>query len=172
MSNVIAGKYETVTVPRFRDVLVRYQVKDITLAILGLENQERIHYAMPLRSYLYDGLSYQKQCDAIMRKHRKKRDLFELFRILHEQSCTIKERQEKAIQYGNQQQIDSEVAEAVVAASSNLRELKALNKEKGGNDMCEVFESIFNEGKEEGIQQGKLEGKQEGLLGTRPTSLM
>ncbi|MCH5252946.1 MAG: hypothetical protein J1F22_08230 [Lachnospiraceae bacterium] len=110
-----------------------------------------------------------------MRKHRKNRDLFELFRILYEQSHTIKERQERAIQYGNRHQVDGEVI-AAVTTSSRLPELKNTNSEKGGNDMCEVFESIFNEGKEEGmrkgVQQGKLEGKQEGLLEGRREGLL
>ncbi len=34
---------------------------DINLAILGIENQDRIHYAMPLRIMEYDTLSYMKQ---------------------------------------------------------------------------------------------------------------
>lgn len=31
------------------------------LAILAVENQERIHYAMPVRTMIYDGLSYAGQ---------------------------------------------------------------------------------------------------------------
>ena len=47
----------------------------IGLAILGIENQDKVHYAMPLRKLLYDGLSYQKQCDRIAREHKEKKDL-------------------------------------------------------------------------------------------------
>lgn len=47
-----------------RDVvkIVKHSQKhDINLAILGIENQDRIHYAMPLRVMEYDTLSYMKQ---------------------------------------------------------------------------------------------------------------
>ena len=47
-----------------RDVLkiVKHSQKHgINLAILGIENQDRIHYAMPLRVMEYDTLSYMRQ---------------------------------------------------------------------------------------------------------------
>lgn len=75
VSNLIGKRKEAITISRFRDIIMSYQTHGITLAILGLENQEQIHYAMPLRNYLYDGLSYQRQCDEICRQHREKREL-------------------------------------------------------------------------------------------------
>jgi hypothetical protein len=30
--------------------------------LLGIENQDKIHYAMPLRTMVYDAMGYVKQC--------------------------------------------------------------------------------------------------------------
>ena len=43
--------------------------------IWGLENQERIHYAMPLRNMLNDTLVYLKEYNEIAEKHRKEKDV-------------------------------------------------------------------------------------------------
>ncbi len=43
-------------------------------AILGIENQSEVHYAMPVRNLLYDALTYQKQVRDIADKHRANRD--------------------------------------------------------------------------------------------------
>ena len=73
VSNIVFGKNGANSVTRLRDVLAKYQVNDVTLAILGVENQKEVHYAMPLRSLLYDGLTYQKQYDEIAKKNKRKK---------------------------------------------------------------------------------------------------
>lgn len=40
------------------------------LALLGCENQAKIHYAMPVRNMLYDGLSYVEQMRQIWELHK------------------------------------------------------------------------------------------------------
>lgn len=45
---------------RYRDVLMKWK-DGISLVVLAIESQEKIHYAMPVRSMLYDGLSYTEQ---------------------------------------------------------------------------------------------------------------
>lgn len=45
---------------RYRDIVMRWK-KGATLAILACEDQEKVHYAMPVRMLLYDGLSYTEQ---------------------------------------------------------------------------------------------------------------
>ena len=42
----------------------------VELAMLGLENQERIHYAMPMRLMGYDYGAYKKQYDSNARKYK------------------------------------------------------------------------------------------------------
>lgn len=58
------------TVQRVFDV-VKKVAYGIEFVILGLENQEDVHYAMPLRHMLGDALSYLKEYNEIMAKNRK-----------------------------------------------------------------------------------------------------
>jgi hypothetical protein len=46
----------------------------VALTILGIENQSRVHYAMPLRNRLYDDLDYLRECRALTGKHRAAAD--------------------------------------------------------------------------------------------------
>lgn len=60
-------------VRKYLDVSKMYE--DVELTILGIENQGRIHYAMPLRTRLYDDLDYLKECRSLAGLHRELRDL-------------------------------------------------------------------------------------------------
>ncbi len=55
------------TEQRFRDLVMRWK-GEAELAVLALENQEKIHYAMPVRGMLYDALSYTDQMRLIWGK--------------------------------------------------------------------------------------------------------
>ncbi len=59
---------------KYRDVLRIYDDQMIFL-ILGIENQNEVHYAMPLRQMLYDVLKYENQRVRMERDHREKKDL-------------------------------------------------------------------------------------------------
>ena len=48
------------TEQRYRDLVMRWKGKT-ELAVLALENQGKIHYAMPVRGMLYDALAYTDQ---------------------------------------------------------------------------------------------------------------
>ncbi len=54
-------------VQRFRDITMRWKQKT-DVAILACESQENIHYAMPVRTMLYDSLSYVEQIKQIWKK--------------------------------------------------------------------------------------------------------
>lgn len=54
---------------RYRDIVMRWK-KEIEFVILACENQERIHYAMPVRNMLYDGISYTEQIEELWKVHR------------------------------------------------------------------------------------------------------
>ncbi|MFQ9807511.1 MAG: hypothetical protein ACLR07_14480 [Christensenellales bacterium] len=41
-----------------------------TYLVLGIENQSRVHYAMPIRNMLYDVLQYEKQVRELAAKHQ------------------------------------------------------------------------------------------------------
>lgn len=45
---------------RYRDITMRWKGK-MDLMLLACENQNKIHYAMPVRTMIYDGLSYVQQ---------------------------------------------------------------------------------------------------------------
>ncbi|SHJ32131.1 Rpn family recombination-promoting nuclease/putative transposase [Hespellia stercorisuis] len=59
---------------RVRDLKKKYKNQAIFL-IIGVENQENIHYAMALRGLIYDTLSYQEQLRGIQKHHEEEKDL-------------------------------------------------------------------------------------------------
>ena len=70
VSNVIkSGKYEE-SLTRTRD-LVKKAAHGTDFVILGIENQRKIHYGMPLRVMIYDALSYLKECQEIAGEHKE-----------------------------------------------------------------------------------------------------
>ncbi len=59
-------------VEKIRDILKECVIKTTDQAvylILGIENQSQLHYAMPVRKFLYDALSYTKQVEEISKKN-------------------------------------------------------------------------------------------------------
>lgn len=61
-----------IIVQRFRDLKMKtYQ--DMKLIVLAEETQNAIHYAMPVRSMLYDALDYMEQVKLIEDKNRKEK---------------------------------------------------------------------------------------------------
>ena len=62
---------------RYRDVIKSAALmtdEKRTYVILGIENQDKIHYAMPVKSCIYDALQYVKQVKAAADKHRRDGD--------------------------------------------------------------------------------------------------
>ena len=72
VSSVLQLGSHTETVQKILDV-VKKSVSGIDLAILGLENQQHIHYGMPLRIMLGDALAYLKEYQGITKKNRAER---------------------------------------------------------------------------------------------------
>lgn len=62
---------------RYRDLLRKCVIKRsgrTFFLLIGLENQEEIHYALPVRHMLYDALNYAGQVQRIAKAHRKNKD--------------------------------------------------------------------------------------------------
>ena len=57
-------------IQRYRDVAMRWNNK-AEFTVLAIENQERIHYAMPVRTMIYDGLSYAEQIEEAWKDEEK-----------------------------------------------------------------------------------------------------
>ena len=71
LSTLVAGE-------RRRDVFKGWQAMrggDVTYALLGLESQARVHYAMPARCMLYDALGYMHQVEERSRSLRARRGI-------------------------------------------------------------------------------------------------
>ena len=47
----------------------------VNFALIGIEDQQEIHYAMPLKVWKYDFLGYEEQLRKIKKMHRRKQDL-------------------------------------------------------------------------------------------------
>lgn len=63
---------------KMRDVLKLCTIKHskiATFVLLGIEGQANIHYAMPVRDYLYDALNYASQVEDIRKAHVEAKDL-------------------------------------------------------------------------------------------------
>ena len=61
-------------IQKYRDS-VRKVVLGLGFAIIGLENQDRVHHAMPIRIMLEDAAGYDKQMRRIQKHHRNRKDL-------------------------------------------------------------------------------------------------
>lgn len=61
------------TVKRIVDV-VKKSAYGVDFVILGIENQSKIHYAMPLRHMISDAFSYLKEYNEIAKKYKKEKN--------------------------------------------------------------------------------------------------
>ena len=72
-STVLKHRKDAESIKASRDVIKickRSTMYGVQLVLLGLEAQEHVHYAMPLRVMGYDYASYKKQYDGNARKYR------------------------------------------------------------------------------------------------------
>lgn len=65
---------EKTGIDKFRDV-VKKSMYGANFALIGIENQCNIHYAMPVRVMGYDFLTYDSQLKKIKKIHKRKKDL-------------------------------------------------------------------------------------------------
>ena len=73
VSSIIKFNDHIETVQRILDV-VRKTAYGVDFIIWGLENQGKIHYAMPLRHMIGDSLIYLKEYQGIAAKNRKEKE--------------------------------------------------------------------------------------------------
>ena len=69
-TDILVGdkKGRTKAIGRRRDIVKRWK-GGADLAILACESQNKVHYAMPVRCMLYDGLTYADQIRELWRQH-------------------------------------------------------------------------------------------------------
>ena len=75
VSATIHSKSYNESITRNRDV-VKKMSDGIEFNILGLEIQDKTHYAMPLRTMTYDALGYIKEYNDIKKHHKLNKDSF------------------------------------------------------------------------------------------------
>lgn len=72
-SNKTGKTTKSLAVKKYRDILkkaVLMKSDKVYYLFLGIENQTDIHYAMPVRNMLYDGLLYNQQIETIAKYNR------------------------------------------------------------------------------------------------------
>ena len=79
LSEVVGNSWEQAKLTRYRDVFKAYRDKNAAYILLGVENQMAVHYAMPLRSMIYDAMSLlarqrQKSAEHIALKDLRQSD--------------------------------------------------------------------------------------------------
>ena len=52
---------------KYRD-LIRKVAFGVNFAVIGIENQEEVHYLMPIRVMSYDAAEYERQASVIKKK--------------------------------------------------------------------------------------------------------
>ena len=75
VSATIHSKSYNESITRNRDV-VKKMSDGVEFNILGLETQDKTHYAMPLRTMTYDALGYIKEYNDIKKHHKLNKDSF------------------------------------------------------------------------------------------------
>lgn len=74
----VYGKDKKVSIKeRYRDLLrgcLIRQSEQAVYMLLGLENQDEVHYAMPVRQMLYDAMNYTGQASKVAKRHRARKD--------------------------------------------------------------------------------------------------
>lgn len=74
VSSSIRMKEKVITEERMRDIVKKTSF-GIDWMIIGIENQMKTHYGMPLRTMMYDGLNYVKQCEKTRKENKKNKRL-------------------------------------------------------------------------------------------------
>ena len=72
MSGIIRFREHEESLVRVRDV-VKKMAFGVEFVVLGIESQQKIHYAMPLRTMLYDGMGYLKEYREITQSMKKEK---------------------------------------------------------------------------------------------------
>lgn len=60
--------------PQYRDV-IRKAAFGVNFMVIGIENQEEVHYLMPLRCMSYDASEYERQAAVVGRQVRRRKDI-------------------------------------------------------------------------------------------------
>ncbi len=68
------GDGKETVIERYRDIMMTSD-DGTRIVILACENQDEIHYGMPVRGMLYDAVSYAEQIRSLQKVHREEKNL-------------------------------------------------------------------------------------------------
>ncbi len=108
--------------------------------ILGLENQSKIHYAMPLRHMIGDAFSYLKEYKELEAKNKKYKN--------------YKTKHEFLSKFQKTDRLHPIVTICIYYGEDSLK----LEQEGVELNMCKILEELEERGREKGRIEGRVEG--------------
>lgn len=138
-TTVVENKKMMKSMQMTRDVvkLCKHSNKhNVEFVLLGMESQEHIHYAMPMRVMGYDYIAYKKQYDANAKNYKEASSVTEDEYL------------------SRMRKVDKSVV-ITAAGAANCKIDYSQIEAKGEVDMCTVFEETWQDGLNEGLEQGE-----------------
>ena len=153
------------TVQKILDV-VKKTAYGVDFVLWGLENQAKIHYAMPLRHMVGDAFSYMKEYDEIAAVNKKNGDFHSADEFLSgfKKTDRLHPVISLCVYYGESEWDGPFSLKDMLEIPEKIESQKlidhALESEQKGRqiNMCNALEEL----RQEGIEEGRLEGRQEG----------
>ena len=153
--------------------LILYTLKilySFIYVVLGIENQNKVHYAMAVKNMLYDALQYAKQVEEAKRSYRDRSktksvklnsEEFDKFKTdLGSIMQFIKHQSDKDGSWIKGKSRFEHVEKEAVELINLITGSKIIGDEKEEVvDMCRAWENSINNAKNEGVREGKIEGK-------------
>ena len=165
------------TVQKILDV-VKKTAYGVDFVLWGLENQAKIHYAMPLRHMVGDAFSYMKEYDEIAAVNKKNGEFHSADEFLSgfKKTDRLHPVISLCVYYGESEWDGPFSLKDMLEIPEKIESQKLINhalelEQRGGKiNMCNALEELRQEGVEEGRQEGRQEGRWEGILeGIRAT---
>lgn len=174
LSSVLKFNGHLETIQRLRDV-VKKTAYGMDFVIWGIENQQKIHYAMPLRHMIEDALSYLKEYNEIAKKNldekttNTKDEFLSRFKKtdrLHpvitlcvyygekewDGATSLKEMLELP-DYMESLANELGIVIGAITGSQELINYAASEKEGGQFNMCTALDELIESGREEGKEK-------------------
>ena len=120
--------------------VVKKSANGVDYVILGLENQSKIHYAMPLRHMIEDAFSYLKEYKELEAKNKKYKN--------------YKTKHEFLSKFQKTDRLHPIVTICIYYGEDSLK----LEQEGVELNMCKALEELEERGREKGRIEGRVEG--------------
>ena len=89
---------------------------------------------------------------------------FDMLKIILDKNIQKNEAKKKVIEYAARHKVDKTVIMTVAGAAGSNIDYSVF--EKGGNDMCTLFDEIAKEGEAKGEAKGEVKGEAKGIIET------